>query len=137
VSVNSTPEDPVHIHITEVGTSGLLNVPYMPVGGTIDLSTSTLAALESISVRQEGTWTVSIGTNGQVVVSNFTSTVNIASLPAITGIVEISSLPAITGTVAVSVDDISVEVSVIAFVVEASGVEISVVKISVTVLDKG
>jgi hypothetical protein len=24
VSVNSTPEDPVHIHITEVGTSGVL-----------------------------------------------------------------------------------------------------------------
>ena len=35
VSVNSTPEDPVHTHITEVGTSGILAVPYMPVGGTV------------------------------------------------------------------------------------------------------
>jgi hypothetical protein len=102
VTVSSTPEDPVHTHITEVGTSGILDVPYMPIGGTVGLSTSTLAALESIGVRQEGTWTVSIGTNGQVVVSNFTSTVNIASLPAITGIVSINSLPAITGTVVVS-----------------------------------
>jgi hypothetical protein len=31
VSVNSTAEDPVHSHITEVGTSGLLSVPYLPV----------------------------------------------------------------------------------------------------------
>jgi len=35
VTVNSTPEDPVHIHITEVGTSGILAVPYMPIGGTV------------------------------------------------------------------------------------------------------
>ena len=35
VTVNSTPEDPVHTHITEVGTSGILAVPYMPVGGTV------------------------------------------------------------------------------------------------------
>ena len=35
VSVNSTPEDPVHTHITEVGTSGILAVPYMPIGGTV------------------------------------------------------------------------------------------------------
>ena len=31
VSVTSTPEAPVHNHITEVGTSGLLTVPYLPV----------------------------------------------------------------------------------------------------------
>jgi hypothetical protein len=31
VTVDSTPEDPVHSHITEVGTSGLLTVPYLPV----------------------------------------------------------------------------------------------------------
>jgi len=35
ITVNSTPEDPVHTHITEVGTSGILAVPYMPVGGTV------------------------------------------------------------------------------------------------------
>jgi hypothetical protein len=31
VEVSSTPENPVHNHITEVGTSGLLSVPYLPV----------------------------------------------------------------------------------------------------------
>jgi hypothetical protein len=58
VTVNSTPEDPVHIHITEVGTSGILNVPYMPIqgtvsigtDGTVSLSANTLSALENITV---------------------------------------------------------------------------------------
>ena len=35
VTVTSTPEDPVHTHITEVGTSGILAVPYMPIQGTV------------------------------------------------------------------------------------------------------
>jgi hypothetical protein len=36
VTVTSTPEDPVHNHITEVGTSGILDVPYMPIGGNVN-----------------------------------------------------------------------------------------------------
>lgn len=58
VTVNSTPEDPVHTHITEVGTSGILAVPYMPIqgtvsigtDGTVSLSANTLSALENITV---------------------------------------------------------------------------------------
>lgn len=138
VSVNSSPEDPVHIHITEVGTSGLLNVPYMPVGGTVELSTSTLAALETVTISntsfavtnfpttstvfqgtipwvttvtnwpalqyvngvlyavQSGTW--SVGVTGNVTVDNFTSTVNIASMPAVTGTVSISNTLTISNT---------------------------------------
>jgi len=37
VTVNSTPEDPVHNHITEVGTSGILTTPYLPIGGEVDI----------------------------------------------------------------------------------------------------
>jgi len=37
VTVDSTPEDPVHVHLTEVGTSGILAVPYMPIGGTVNI----------------------------------------------------------------------------------------------------
>ena len=36
VNVASTPENPVHTHITEVGTSGLLTVPYLPVSGNVN-----------------------------------------------------------------------------------------------------
>jgi hypothetical protein len=34
VTVNSSAEDPVHVHLDEIGTSGILNVPYMPIGNT-------------------------------------------------------------------------------------------------------
>ena len=111
---NSQGQPVARVHVDGITLEGDVLVD------TVSLSSSTLAALESISVRQEGTWTVSIGTNGQVVVSNFTSTVNIASLPAITGTVTVSnfptsvtvtnftstvniaSMPAVSGTVAVS-----------------------------------
>jgi hypothetical protein len=128
VTVNSTPEDPVHTHITEVGTSGVLSVPYMPIGGTVELSTSTLAALESVSVQNtvtvtvnnfpttstvyQGTipWVTTITNwpalqyvNGVLyAVQSGTWNVNVTSLPAVSGTVAVSSLPAITGTVIVS-----------------------------------
>ena len=34
VTVTSTAENPVHVHLDEIGTSGILNVPYMPIGNT-------------------------------------------------------------------------------------------------------
>ena len=45
---------------------------------------------------QSGTW--SVGVSGSVSVSNFTSTVNVASLPAITGTVSINNSVTITNT---------------------------------------
>lgn len=70
VTVTSTPEAPVHTHVTEVGTSGILAVPYMPIqgtvsigsDGTVSLSANTLSALENITV------------GGSVSVSNFPAT---------------------------------------------------------------
>ena len=50
VTVDSTPESPVHTHITEVGTSGLLSTAYLPVGGTVELGSTTLSALEHVSI---------------------------------------------------------------------------------------
>lgn len=35
VTVNSSPSNPVHTHITEVGTSGVLNVDYIPISGNV------------------------------------------------------------------------------------------------------
>jgi hypothetical protein len=40
VNVASSPTDPVHVHVTEVGTSGLLDVPYMPVGMVGNVNTT-------------------------------------------------------------------------------------------------
>lgn len=78
VTVSSTPENPVHTHITEIGTSGILTVPYMPVGGTVTATQGTVpwvvtgtVSLNSTTVYQ-GTdpWTV----YGTVEVNNFPTT---------------------------------------------------------------
>ncbi|NBP16069.1 hypothetical protein EBU95_17040, partial [bacterium] len=119
VTVASTPENPVHNHIVEVGTSGILAVPYLPIGGTVTATQGTTP------------WVIT-GTVGvsnfptSFIVSNFTSTVNVASLPPVTGTVSINgsvlvsnftstvnvaSLPAISGTVTVSNFTSTVQVS--------------------------
>lgn len=47
VEVSSTPENPVHTHITEVGNSGILTVPYMPISGNVNInSTVTVITTE-------------------------------------------------------------------------------------------
>lgn len=80
VQVFSDPNNPVHTHVTEIGTSGILNVPWMPVAGN-----------------------VTIDGNANVVVQGNIS--GITTLPAITGNVgvsgnvDITSLPAIAGNV--------------------------------------
>jgi hypothetical protein len=71
VTVNSTPEDPVHNHITEVGTSGILNVPYLPIGGTVNIGTEVSVFTDSGNVLAitgevtQGTspWVISKDTN--------------------------------------------------------------------------
>lgn len=42
VEVSSTPENPVHVHLTEIGTSGLLNVPYLPVSGNVVVTSGNI-----------------------------------------------------------------------------------------------
>lgn len=95
VTVTSTPEAPVHTHITEVGTSGILAVPYMPIqgtvsigsDGTVSLSANTLSALENITVSG----TVELGTTTLAALENVgvtgtfwqaTQPVSIASMPS-------------------------------------------------------
>lgn len=134
---NALGEPQVRVHVDGISLEGDVIVD------TVSLSSSTLAALESINVQntvsvtvsnfpttstvyqgtipwattitnwpalqyvngtlyavQSGTW--SVGVTGSVTVTNFTSTVNVASLPAISGTVAVSSLPAITGTVSIN-----------------------------------
>ena len=47
VTVNSSPEDPVHTHITEVGTSGILTTNYLPIGGTVNIGTEVSVFTDS------------------------------------------------------------------------------------------
>jgi hypothetical protein len=111
VTVNSTPEDPVHIHITEIGTSGLLAVPYMPIqgtvsigsDGTVSLSANTLSALENITVS--GSVSVSNFPATQAVTGTFwqaTQPVSIATMPTtpVTGTFWQATQP-VSGTVTI------------------------------------
>jgi len=51
VNVASTPEDPIHIHITEVGTSGNLQIGYLPVGGNVTVLNPTSS---NITIMKNG-----------------------------------------------------------------------------------
>lgn len=70
ITVNSSAEDPVHVHLDEIGTSGILDVPYMPISGNI-----TIDAGQSVGVSG----TVNIGTmpavNANITGGNVNATV--------------------------------------------------------------
>ena len=96
VTVNSTPEDPVHTHITEVGTSGILAVPYMPVSGTVNIGTEVSVFTDSGNTLSiEGTvyqgtipWQISKNdavnsSANPIYVSNEGSTVVVGNLPEV------------------------------------------------------
>jgi hypothetical protein len=78
VDVSSTPENPVHTHITEVGISSILTVPYLPVGISTLLNT------------------VSIGTTGQVSINLNNSPVSTSNPFPVTGSVDIELPPIAT-----------------------------------------
>lgn len=89
VTVSSTPENPVHVHLTEVGTYGLL-ADFVPVKGivtatqgttpwvitgTVALDQTTLNSLEYITVQNNVTATIT----GTVSVSNFPTSLTITN----------------------------------------------------------
>jgi hypothetical protein len=68
VTVNSSPADPVHTHVSEVGTSGILTVPYMPIGGNVIVDSGNITVNGSVSATVSGT--VNIGTMPEVEIKN-------------------------------------------------------------------
>jgi len=97
VSVNSTPEDPVHVHLTEVGTSGLLAVPYLPIGGAVTV-TNTSFAITNFPT----TSTVYQGTTPWVV----TGTVNIGTMPEVEIKNDSGNPIPVSGTVTATITDV-------------------------------
>jgi len=67
IQVFSTPEDPVHTHITEIGTSGTLDVPYIPIDGNVKVTSG--------NIRITG-GNVNANISGNVVVSSGNVTVD-------------------------------------------------------------
>ena len=94
VSVASSQENPVHNHITEVGTSDILNVPYLPVGvGTVNLNLTYLPVGISSLLN-----TVSIS-NTSFFITGFGSSISIANTSFdITGTVSVANTISISNT---------------------------------------
>jgi hypothetical protein len=52
VNVASSPSDPVHVHLTEVGSSGLLTTSWMPVGGNVNAAVSGMVSVDNFPAVQ-------------------------------------------------------------------------------------
>ena len=124
VNVASTPTDPVHVHLTEVGSSGLLDVAYMPVGqstspwiviGNVNIATNNggievnndtgnpLRIIGNVNTTVVGTVSVTQGTTPWITIGNVnvtnTPTVNIGTMPSTTGnvyVINSNTAPAYT-----------------------------------------
>ena len=76
VNVSSSPENPVHTHITEVGTSGNLQISYLPIGGNVNV-TNIVAVTGNVTANG----TVNIGNLPATQTVN--GTVNIGTMPEV------------------------------------------------------
>ena len=105
VVVNSSPENPVHVHISEVGNSGLLNVSYVPGYGNVNIFQSNGGVINNTTpLPVTGNLTISsISSNVVVSVNNWPTTQNVSfanQSVTITG-----NIAAITANVVVSVNN--------------------------------
>ena len=94
VQVFSDPDNPIHNHTTEVGTSGNLQVPWLPIAGNVRLDAGT-NLIGNVSITQMP------GIRGNVNVDNFPSNIRITDMPGITGNVNTT----ITDVITVVVND--------------------------------
>lgn len=85
IQVYSSSSNPVHTHITEVGTSGILNTAYMPVGGTVTVLQGSLPWYTSVNNFPTSTTITSgnIGIYGNIAGITTLPAINIASMPEV------------------------------------------------------
>lgn len=100
VTVDSTPENPVHVHLDEVGTSGILTTPYLPIGGNVNIDT-----MPNVNAAVTGTVAVS-GITGNIagITSNVTvvdggGSITVDGNVGITGNVNIGTMPNVNATI--------------------------------------
>ncbi len=70
VNVASNPSDPVHVHVSEVGTSGILTVPWMPIAGNVTVDGGNINVVVksgNVTVQQGTTPWVTTVSNGVAV----------------------------------------------------------------------
>jgi hypothetical protein len=90
VQVFSSPEDPVHTHISEVGTSGILDVPYIPIGGNVIINSGNIDANVHGNVGILTMPNVNASVTGNVIVSSGNVNANISGNVGILGNVNVT-----------------------------------------------
>lgn len=106
VTVTSTPENPIHSHIVEVGTSSTLTTPYLPVGISTLLNVVSIG--NTVSISNTAFYILNPVTNvtvgGTVSIANTVSISNTAFyVTGVGGSVSIANTSfEVTGTVSIS-----------------------------------
>ena len=98
VTVASSAEDPVHVHLDEIGTSGILTVPYMPVSGNITIDSGQTVGITGNIAGITANVTVVDGGGSLTVDGNvgISGNVNIGTMPSVNANVVISSFSGAT-----------------------------------------
>ena len=93
VTVNSSPENPVHVHLTELGTYGNL-ATFMPVQGNVIVNSGNI-------VVYQGTTPWIVKGNVDVVgnISGITTLPSITGNVGVSGNIDITRMPTVTGNV--------------------------------------
>lgn len=89
VHVNNQEGDPVHIHLSEIGNSGILTVDYMPISGNVVVKSGNLS-IYSGNVNAVVTGVVNVGNipaSQNVVITNTLLNANV------TGYINVTNLP--------------------------------------------
>jgi hypothetical protein len=102
VEVSSTPENPVHTHITEVGNSGLLTVSYMPIGGNVVVTSGNVAVTGIVNVGNIPASQNVVVTSGNLNANVSGNVVISSGNVAVTGSVNVGNIPASQNVVVTS-----------------------------------
>jgi hypothetical protein len=103
VTVNSSPEDPVHVHLDEVGTSGILTTPNLPIsiqdaaGNENDLTHPVYVNVTNLPATQPVSGTVNVGNFPAT--QPVSGTVNIGTIPEVEVKNDSGNPLAVSGTV--------------------------------------
>ena len=131
INVASSPENPVHTHITEVGNSGILSVNYLPIGGNVSIlnfpATQTVNGTVNIGNSLTVNGTINVANfpatqtvNGTVNIGNtvFANVINFPASQNVYGTVNIGNFPAtqnVSGTFWQTTQPVSGNVSILNF----------------------
>jgi len=99
VNVASSPENPVHVHITEIGSSGNLVTSYMPIGGNVNVD--NWQAYTNANITSSITLATNVQNNG--------STVSLSNPFPVTGNVNVTNWQAYSNVNVTSIVGVNVQ----------------------------